>query len=92
VSDVAENASQVEEIERLRARVAELERELIDTEAWANETVGYAQAQSHWIERWGIDVNGFMRSTAGLRMRSAARIARGVYRRLGRIKNRLLLK
>jgi hypothetical protein len=86
VSASSENA----EIERLRARVSELERELIETEAWANEAVGYAQAQSHWIERWGIDINGFMRSTAGLRLRALARIARGVYRRLGRIKSRLL--
>jgi hypothetical protein len=86
VSSTSEHA----EIERLRARVAELERELIETEAWANEAVGYAQAQSHWIERWGIDINGFMLSTTGVRLRSLARIARSVYRRLGRIKSRLL--
>jgi len=90
VSDLAENAGQIEEVERLRARVAELERELIETEAWANEAVGYAQAQSHWIERWGIDINGFMRSPSGLRLRALARVSRAVYRRLGRIKNRLL--
>ncbi len=84
------STSEHAEIERLRARVAELERELIETEAWANEAVGYAQAQSHWIERWGIDINGFMLSTTGVRLRSLARIARSVYRRLGRIKSRLL--
>lgn len=90
MSEEPNSEDQGAEVERLRARVAELERELIDTEAWANETVGYAQAQSHWIERWGIDINGFMRSTTGLRLRSAARIGRAVYRRLGRIKSRLL--
>jgi hypothetical protein len=90
VSDVEAGIGQADEIERLRARVAELERELIETEAWANEAVGYAQAQSHWIERWGIDVNGFMRSTAGLRLRAVARVGRAFYWRLGRIKNRLL--
>ena len=86
MSSASENA----EIERLRARVAELERELVETEAWANEAVGYAQAQSHWIERWGIDINGFMRSTAGQRLRACVRVIRAVYRRLGRIKSRLL--
>ncbi len=89
MSDLAESASQAAEIERLRARVAELERELVETEAWANETVGFAQAQSHWIERWGIDVNGFMLSPSGLRLRALARVIRAVYRRLGRIKSRL---
>jgi hypothetical protein len=86
VSSTSDNA----ELERLRARVAELERELIETEAWANEAVGYAQAQSHWIERWGLDINGFMLSDRGQRLRRSARALRAVYRRLGRIKSRLL--
>jgi hypothetical protein len=63
---------------------------LIETEAWANEAVGYAQAQSHWIERWGIDINGFMLSTTGLRLRAVVRVLRGIYWRLRRITNRLL--
>lgn len=90
MSEVPDSQEQSTEVERLRARVAELERELIDTEAWANETVGYAQAQSHWIERWGIDINGFMRSPWGQRLRASARLMRGVYRRIGRVKSRLL--
>jgi hypothetical protein len=87
VNEPTDNAA---EIERLRARVLELERELIETEAWANEAVGYAQAQSHWIERWGIDINGFMLSTTGLRLRAVVRVLRGIYWRLRRITNRLL--
>lgn len=90
MSDLPNNEDQGAEVERLRARVAELERELIDTEAWANETVGAAQAQSHWIERWGLDINGFMRSPWGARLRASARVLRAIYRRLGRIKYRLL--
>jgi hypothetical protein len=87
VNEPTDNAA---EIERLRARVLELERELIETEAWANEAVGYAQAQSHWIERWGIDINGFLLSTTGLRLRAVVRVLRGIYWRLRRITNRLL--
>jgi hypothetical protein len=90
MSEVLRSEGQGAEIERLRARVAELEQELLETEAWANETVGAAQAQSHWIERWGIDINGFMRSSWGLRLRALARVARAVYRRLDRFKNRSL--
>ena len=45
------------EVERLRARVAELEAELIETHAWANRVVGAAQAQTYWLDRWQLDLN-----------------------------------
>ena len=79
-----------EELEALRARVSELEAELLDAQAWANQTVGRLQEQVYWLERWKLDLNALMRRPAAVRARAALRALRSVYRSGLRLKRRLL--
>ena len=76
------------EVARLRQRIAVLEAQLIDTEAWANEVVARAQEQTYWLDRWHLDLNALMRRPAADRARAAARALRGVYRALRRLTRR----
>jgi hypothetical protein len=80
----------VAEIERLRARVAALEAQLIETQAWANEAVGKAQERTYWLDRWHVDLNALMRRESAARVRKAARGMRSVVRSLRRFKRRYL--
>ena len=45
------------EVEALRARVAELERELADRTERANAAVAAAEDRLYWLDRWQIDPN-----------------------------------
>jgi hypothetical protein len=78
------------EIERLQRRVAELEAELIEVQAWANRVVGEAQEKTYWLDRWHVDLNGLMRHQSAYRIRAAARGVRSVVRALRRFKHRFL--
>jgi hypothetical protein len=86
----AEVNGDLAEIERLRARVSQLEAELVRLEAWANETVAAAQAQTYWLERWHLDLNEVMRHRLADHVRGAARAVRSVFRALRRFRRRLL--
>jgi septal ring factor EnvC (AmiA/AmiB activator) len=68
------------EIARLRERVAALEAQLVDTEAWANRVVVEAQDKTYWLDRWHIDLNALMKRRVAHRALSLARSARAVYR------------
>jgi hypothetical protein len=68
------------EIARLRTRVAELEGELIDVQAWAARVVAAAQERTYWLDRWHLDLNEVMRRRSAERLRTAARGARSVVR------------
>ena len=48
------------ELERLRARVGELERELADRTARANAAVAAAEARLYWLDRWRVDLDELM--------------------------------
>jgi len=87
VSTGAEDAQS--EIERLRARVAALEAQLTETEAWANRAVAQAQERTYWLDRWGVDLNALMDRPAADRARAAARAVRDVWRALARLARRL---
>lgn len=76
------------EIDRLRARVAALECELVELQAWANEAVGEAQARTYWLDRWHLDLNELMRHRGADQLRTAARGVRGVARALRRLRRR----
>jgi hypothetical protein len=76
------------EIERLRARVAMLESQVADVEAWANRAVAEAQARTYWLDRWHVDLNALMRRRSADRARAAARGARSVYRSLRGLQRR----
>lgn len=84
------NDSELDELERLRARVAALEAELLEVQRWANVEVGKAQAKAYWLERWHLDLNEVMRDPRADKVRAVVRAVRSVYRRLLRLKQRLL--
>lgn len=52
------------ELERLRARVAELERELVEQAERASRIVAEAQQRTYWLDRWHLDLNALMRRRA----------------------------
>jgi hypothetical protein len=82
--------AQVDELARLRARVADLERELVEVQERANAAVASAEERAYWLDRWHVDLNAVMREPAAQRLYSAVHWAHGVIRRARRAKRRLL--
>lgn len=80
---------QQQEIERLRARVAQLEQELVAQAERSNRVVAEAQEQLYWLERWHVDLNALMRKPGASQFRAAIRAARAVVRQLRAIGWRL---
>jgi hypothetical protein len=81
---------QESEVERLRARVTELENELAERTERANAAVAAAEDRVYWVERWKIDLDAVMQRRSGrwaLRLTEQARRARRV---AGRLRRRLL--
>jgi len=78
------------ELERLRARVASLEQELVEVTERANAAVAAAQERAYWLERWHLDLNAVMRRPVAIRTRAFLRGARRVTRAARRVKRRLL--
>jgi cell division septum initiation protein DivIVA len=70
-----------EENERLRARVAELERQLGEQAAAANAAIAAAQDRAYWLDRARIDPDALLASPAGRALRAAARAVRVLRRR-----------
>jgi hypothetical protein len=77
------------EVEQLRARVAELEANLVELSARSNAAVAEAQAQTYWLERWHVDLNELMRRPGAEELRLVLRGLRSVGRSLRRLKRRL---
>jgi hypothetical protein len=77
------------EVAALRARVAELEEQLIDLEDWANRTVGAAQERAYWLDRWHLDLNALMERRSATAVRRVLQAVRAVYRLLRKAKRRL---
>jgi hypothetical protein len=73
------------EVERLRTRVAELERELADRTERANAAVAAAQDRIYWLDKWRVDPNRVLGSRAGQRAFALARQARRVAGKLRRL-------
>ncbi len=66
------------ELEALRARVRELERERAEQIAAANAAVAAAQERVYWLDRWHLDLNALMAQARRRRVpRRGARRARG---------------
>jgi hypothetical protein len=76
------------ELERLRARVAALESELLDVQAKANAAVAAAQERAYWLERWHVDLNALMRKPGAAQFRAGLRAIRWVGRTARRFKRR----
>ncbi|HEX3875254.1 MAG TPA: hypothetical protein VHW26_13965 [Solirubrobacteraceae bacterium] len=77
------------EVERLRARVDELEAELVEISARSNAAVAEAQAQTYWLDRWHVDLNELMRRPGAEEIRLALRVIRSIGRSGRRLKRRL---
>jgi hypothetical protein len=77
------------EIERLRARVAALEAELVEVQARANASVAEWQERAYWLDRWHLDLNALMRRPGAAELRAAARVVREVVRAFRRVKRSL---
>lgn len=80
-SSTAEQLDQAQEIELLRARVRELEQEILEVHAWANTAIATAQAQAYWIDKYHIDLNGMMLSPGGRALRGGVRVGRFFFHR-----------
>ena len=75
------------ELERLRARVDELERELAERTAQAEAAVAAAQQRSYWADRLPFNLNAVMPTPLG---RVVHLVLLGVVRALQALKRRLL--
>jgi hypothetical protein len=80
---------QTAEIEVLRARVAQLETQLVELEDWANRAVGAAQERAYWLDRWHLDLNAVMARRSATTVRRVLKALRRVYRLLRVAKRRL---
>jgi hypothetical protein len=77
------------EIERLRARVADLEDQLADQAARTNQIVAATQERVYWLDRWHLDLNALMARPGAAEFRAVVRVARGFVWRAKRLKRRL---
>jgi hypothetical protein len=84
-----EGSPHTDELERLRARVAALENELVEVQARANAAVAAAQERAYWLERWHIDLNALMRKPGAAQFRALLRAVRWVGRSSRRVRRRL---
>jgi len=78
------------ELEALRARVAELERERVEQIARTNAAIAEAQERAYWLDRWHLDLNALMERPGASEFRAVIRIVRAVMRRAKLLKRRLL--
>jgi hypothetical protein len=80
----------IRENERLRARVAALESELVEVQARANAAVAEWQDRAYWLDRLHIDLNSVMRRPGANQLRITLKAVRALWWALKRIKRRLL--
>jgi hypothetical protein len=77
------------ENERLRARVAALEAELVEVQARTNAAVAQWQERAYWLDRWHVDLNALMRRPGAAEFRALLRAVRSVGRAYKRLKRSL---
>lgn len=86
--DVAESLRR--ENERLRARLHELEHELVEVQTRADAQVAHWQERAYWLDRWHLDLNAIMRRPGAQRALQGLKGVRAIYRALKRAKRRAL--
>jgi len=84
------SAAERAELDYLRARVADLERERDEQVRLATQAVAAAQARAYWLDRWHLDLNTLMALPGAGAARTAVRALRGVVRRARLLKRRIL--
>jgi hypothetical protein len=77
------------ELERLRARVDELELALVEVQSRANAVVAEWQDRAYWLERWHLDLNALMRKPGAAEFRALVRAVRAVVWATKKAKRRL---
>ena len=84
-----EQMTEKTELERLRARVATLEAELVEVQARADAAVAHWQDRAYWLDRLHIDLNALMRRPGANQLRLTLKAARALFWRLKLIARRL---
>lgn len=79
-----------DEVERLRARVAELEAQLAAQAKATNDIVSRSQEKLYWLERWQIDLDTVMRKDGAEELLNVVKRLRVVVRAVRRTKRRVL--
>jgi Viral A-type inclusion protein repeat len=77
------------EVDQLRARVAELERQLAEQAERTNRAVAAAQDRAYWLDRWHLDLNALMRRRGADEFRAFLRLVRAVAYRIRKIRRKL---
>ena len=77
------------EVERLRARVAELEALLAEQGRATNALVARSQEQLYWLERWHVDLDAVMRKPGAQQGLELVKALRGAVRSVRRVKRRV---
>jgi hypothetical protein len=89
VGDLEMTEQEQSEVQQLRAQVAALEAELVETQARTNAIVAQTQERVYWLDRWHLDLNALMRRPGAAELRCALRGFRAVSRTIRRAKRRL---
>jgi hypothetical protein len=76
----------LDEVERLRARVAELEAQLLAQAEHANAAIAAAEDRAYWLDRWRLDLNALMETPTGRALQRLAVLARRPVRALRRLR------
>jgi hypothetical protein len=77
------------EVEWLRSRVEELERENVENARRANEAIAAAQERAYWLDRWHLDLNALMQRRGASEFRAVVRAVRSALRAVKRIRRAL---
>jgi len=78
------------ELERLHARVEQLERELVEQAERTERVVAAAQRRTYWLDRWHLDLDALMRRRLlALPLDTGFRGARKLRHLLQRVRRRL---
>jgi len=75
-----------DEIRRLRARVDELETQLLIQSERANAAIAAAEDRAYWLDRWRLDLNALMETRAGRTLQRVAVVLRVPVRALRRLR------
>jgi hypothetical protein len=86
----AENGQLSAENERLRARLAALEEELVEVQSRTNAAIAKWQEQAYWLDRWHLDLNALMRRPGAVELLGGVRAVRSLWWRVKLFKRRLL--
>ena len=78
------------EVVALRARVAELERQLDEQARTTNALVARSQEKLYWLERWHVDLDRVMAKPGALRALETLRALRLRIWKLRRFKRKIL--